>query len=460
MTSTLTSTDGWRGLPGPDWSELDLLAAVEHAASTGALGDHVLIGFDTRAGSCQIAQLIMNLLQARHVSCRIATSPAPTPAIGRLVNSDPDLTAGVIATASHNPPGYVGVKLRDSDGLGTLWNPPPHEGAVSLDTLLAQRGPRTVTTDVARHYAATIGQHLTHASAQFDGCVIIDAAHGAVGILATHLPTLRWTRTQPLPFFAGQTPDPTLQPDTTALAALRTSHDPTRTVIALVDGDGDRLVLYTPTSGSISSAEQTALLLAHGLPVQHLVCSNVAPRMVTATAKHYVPDISITQTGVGFKHLISAWRSDRQTPTLGMEPNGAFVWAPHPGAYFERDSLASLATMLTRFPSVEALDSAIAALRQIHPHPQQILTVATDLDPLLEILNSTLTGWDHDTTRANLTTFTSTAGDHIAVRASGTEAAIRIYVEASPRAIHQLRQVISTSERNHPNEPSVSEKQP
>lgn len=51
MSSAPTTTDGWRGLPGPGFAEPHLLAALDHCAERDVLGENVLVGYDGRAGA-------------------------------------------------------------------------------------------------------------------------------------------------------------------------------------------------------------------------------------------------------------------------------------------------------------------------------------------------------------------------------------------------------------------------
>lgn len=444
MRSAATTTDGWRGLPGPTWSELDLLTAVQHAAATGALGSHVLVGFDTRAGSREIAALITNLLTRDGVTVSCADAPAPTPALGRFVRSHQHLSAAIIVTASHNPPGFVGVKLRDGEGLGGTWPLPPDGASIEPDTLAQHPEPAPDQVPVVQHYAETVGERLTEAVHRFTGSLTIDTAHGVVGALATHLTAISWARATPLPFFAGHTPDPTL-PDTAipaANACLRAASDPQNTLVAMVDGDGDRLVLYTAASGCIGSAEQAAVLLADGLSVEHLLTTSVAPRMLIESAGAN-PGTAVTQTSVGFKHLVAAWRETQHPQTLAVEPNGALVWA-HPGDdYFERDSLTALTTVLTRFASVARLDQAISDLRRRYPYPQQILTVASAVDDVRAQLDTLLSGWQTSSADTGTRVFADAAEGYITVRASGTEPVTRLYTEVSPKTLRTITESLS-----------------
>jgi phosphomannomutase len=202
MRSSSTTTDGWwRGLPGVGFAEAHLLAAVDHAAASGALSGSVLIGYDGRAGARELAHLAADLLTTHGLSCVLTTGAAPTPAIGRLVWQHSHLNAAIIVTASHNPPGFLGVKLRDGQGQGIPWPAPSDDQRAPIATLPAAPQPHP-SLDVLPAYATTIGQTLTATAHRFDGHLVIDAAHGALGALATHLPELHEGR----PDQVGQVP--------------------------------------------------------------------------------------------------------------------------------------------------------------------------------------------------------------------------------------------------------------
>lgn len=445
MRSSAATTDGWRGLPGPDWSEFDLLATIGHAAASGVLGPSVLIGYDGRAGARELAQLAADLLSNRGLSCHLATGPSPTPALGRLVHHRPDLTSAIIITASHNPPGFIGVKLRDARGQGIRW---PHhpDPAIATITELPNHRQSHPAIDACALYADTVGHALLAAASRFDGQLIIDAAHGALGALAPHLPSLSWHRARPLPFFAGHTPDPALRPqaDTLAAGLLERATDPERTMIAMVDGDGDRLALYTARSGYIGSGEQAAALLTAGLPARRLITTVVAPRMTVLMAQRHQPCLTLTQTEIGFKHIVTAWGEEPHQPTLGFEPNGALVWTQHGDDYFERDSLAALSTVLTQLRTITTLDDAIAMLRRDHPYPQRLVTVTHPIQVVLDRLRHALPPtWRRDQASAGLVVFQHDPYGHIAVRTSGTEAATRLYIEAPVQILERLTSALA-----------------
>lgn len=445
MRSSPVTTDGWRGLPGIGYAEPQLLAALDQTATSGALGNRVLVAYDGRAGARELAHLAADLLASRGLTCYLTTGPTPTPAAGHLVHRQPHLHAAVIVTASHNPPGFLGIKLRDDLGHGLLWLPPEDNRAAPIDTLPPAPQPH-LPVDALSAYSRTVGRTLTAAAQRFDGHVIVDAAHGCVGALAPHLPELGWHRSRPLPFFGGRTPDPVLRPqaDDIAAAALDCTSQPHRTLIAMVDGDGDRLALYTARSGYVGSAEQAAALLDFGLPVQRLITTAVCPRATLHTAHQH--HVQVELVPVGFKHIVAAWQKNTATPTLGLEPNGALTSSSNDEAYFERDSLAALSTLLTNLPTMQEFDDTIAELRRRNPHPQRIVTVPRTLAETLDRLGTLLSLWDTNTTQDGVVLFDGGTHEHVAVRASGTEPGTRLYIEAPSAMTDRIIGLLNTSE--------------
>ncbi|MFJ5850538.1 hypothetical protein [Streptomyces sp. NPDC092903] len=114
-----------------------------------------------------------------------------------------------------------------------------------------------------------------------------------------------------LPAYPGPVPRP--QAERTARELLTRETGPM--LMAMTDGDGGRLVLFTRRSGYIASPEQAAALLYAGLPFDRLITTAVAPRMAVRAAKRARPGLRVTETPVGFKHIVTAWQNNPK-PTL------------------------------------------------------------------------------------------------------------------------------------------------
>lgn len=442
MRSDEVTTDGWRGLPGPDWSEAAVTAILSGLARSGVLGSRPAVAFDGRAGSRELALLGCDLLAGFGVGCLLGDEPSPTPALGRYVRDNTDVTGGITFTASHNPPGYVGMKIRDAEGLSfdpRGLSPDTGRSGTDLATIPRRRAdPAHVSLN--GHYAATAGRDLLAALGHFDGELIIDAAHGALGAVDRLLPGIAWSRSRPLPFFLGVTPDPVVPANTeTALrAALGNASYPERLLLAFCDGDGDRLVLATARSGYIGSTEQAALVCRAGLPATTVIATVVTPRIVRRVA--HACRLDWLEAPVGFKHVVAAWRGHGRPAALGLEPNGALAYAADGGGYFERDALGALALVIRTHESVAAIDEAVAALREEHPGKPEIIASPMTMEEVIERLSATLDGWVAE--EAGLVSAFTRGEWRILVRRSGTEEVTRIYAEAEADVMSAVREAL------------------
>ena len=112
-------TDGWRGIIADDFTYENVriaAAAIGHyllAHEDAARG--VCIGFDTRFGSPQFAQLVADVLSRGGVPVLLATGVTPTPALSFGVRQR-GAAGGVMITSSHNPAQWNGVKYKASFG--------------------------------------------------------------------------------------------------------------------------------------------------------------------------------------------------------------------------------------------------------------------------------------------------------------------------------------------------------
>lgn len=137
----LFGTAGLRGAMGPGETRMNL-AVVSRAAR--GLADHllaelpeargqdaplVMIGFDARHGSQAFAERSAAILVAAGCRVRLLERPGPTPLIAFAVRRY-GADAGIVVTASHNPPAdngykvYLGGRLEEDPGRGVQIVPP------------------------------------------------------------------------------------------------------------------------------------------------------------------------------------------------------------------------------------------------------------------------------------------------------------------------------------------------
>jgi phosphomannomutase len=111
-----------------------LLATTEDASERG-----VLIGYDGRHGSREMAQDTAGVLTARGIRALLIPRTAPTPLVAFGV-VQLGTAAGVVVTASHNPPQDNGFKVYWGNGAQII---PPHDREIAAAILadLARLGP-------------------------------------------------------------------------------------------------------------------------------------------------------------------------------------------------------------------------------------------------------------------------------------------------------------------------------
>ena len=135
-------TAGLRGIVGPGPMGMNrlvvrqttaglgayLLAQVKDAASRG-----VVIGFDGRHDSRNFAHDAASVLTAMGIKVRLSAKVAATPLVAFGVKHF-NAAAGIVVTASHNPPQYNGYKVYWENGAQII---PPHDAGIAAQIELA-----------------------------------------------------------------------------------------------------------------------------------------------------------------------------------------------------------------------------------------------------------------------------------------------------------------------------------
>ena len=114
-------TDGWRAVIADTFTFANLRQLAQAVADfvnqqhTGAEPPQVVVGYDTRFLSDRFAMETARVLAGNGIVAWLTRTDTPTPAISYNVMAK-GANAGVVITASHNPPRYNGFKLKASYG--------------------------------------------------------------------------------------------------------------------------------------------------------------------------------------------------------------------------------------------------------------------------------------------------------------------------------------------------------
>ena len=114
-------TDGWRAVISDTFTFNNLrlvaqaIADYVRAEGGNGGGPEVVVGFDTRFLSDRYATEVARVMAGNGIVAWLTRTDASTPAVSYAV-VEKQAAAGVMITASHNPPRYNGVKLKATYG--------------------------------------------------------------------------------------------------------------------------------------------------------------------------------------------------------------------------------------------------------------------------------------------------------------------------------------------------------
>ena len=315
-------TAGLRGAVGAGPNRMNRVVVIRAAAGLaaylheqGATGP-VVVGFDARHRSDDFARDTAEVMSGAGFKVWLMPRPLPTPVVAFAIR-ELGCAAGVMVTASHNPPQDNGYKVYLGDGSQIV--PPADAGiAARIDAVGALR-------DVPRGPGGTVlGEHIvdryldTIAELAEDGPRDLDLVytplHGVGGasvlqVLETagfSTPRVVEQQEQPDPDFPTVSfPNPE-EPGAMDLAlALAAEHD--ADLVVANDPDADRCAAAVPTGNGwrMLRGDEVGALLAHhlmsrgrsGTWATSIVSSSLLGRMAAAAGQPYV------ETLTGFKWI-------------------------------------------------------------------------------------------------------------------------------------------------------------
>lgn len=438
--------------------------------SASARSDGLCVAFDGRAQSDQFAREVVQVALRHGFRVRAFETPVPTPLLA-FCTRQLTFAAGVMITASHNPPDENGVKIYLAGGaqIGA-----PDERAVAAtlaDYDDAQLPAAPSAADYAALGEAQIRAYLTAIAALVAqpggplpsfaysalagvGGAIARRMFAAVGATSVHEVA---EQAAPRADFAGLTaPNPEHQSALAALLALAEQHGDD--LAFAHDPDADRLAVVVRDHGALralSGDEVGALLTsflleAHAPPpraaiVSTLVSGSLAERVAEAHGAIYA------RTPTGFKWIAARGRAlEREQGlalVLGYEEAIGYAF----GALSDdKDGIAALYVLLALVRRLHAqgrtLVDALDDLVQQHgAFVTRQLTVPRDpadaagdllarlraIDPAA-LLGEGATRVDYATQPEplDLLMMRHPGGAKLCVRPSGTEPKLKLYLEA------------------------------
>ncbi len=318
-------TDGWRAVIADTFTFANLRLVAQatadaiHADYQGDGPPEVVIGYDTRFLSDRFAMETACVMAGNGIVAWLSRSDAPTPSISFNVK-DRQAAAGIVITASHNPPRYNGFKLKAA--YGGAASPEQHKQVEQhLQALeLDGRSPKVanyeqaIKTDMIRRFDPDwmYYQHLgtlinLDKINERELKIVADAMWGAgrgafrsiLSRTRSHVTEIRATMN---PGFGGIHPEPILRYLNELVAAV---HREQAQVGLATDGDADRIGAIDNHGRLVDPHHIMALALRHLVEKRgqrgDVVKTVSTTLMLNTMCEHY--GLKLHETPVGFNHI-------------------------------------------------------------------------------------------------------------------------------------------------------------
>ena len=366
-------TAGLRGELGAGPNRMNRVLVAQTAAGLGkyllAKEDKpsVVIGYDGRVNSDMFAKDSAEVLAGMGISVLLLDEMGPTPLVA-FATRELNLSAGVMVTASHNPPRdngykvYLGGEFHGSQIIA----PVDEEIAAAIDLVASFETFDSLTK--SSEYEV-IGKDIREKYLQSALKAAGKVVKQTLKIVYTPMHGVGWASIEPLFARAGSealiTVDQQLQPDgafpTVAFPnpeepgsldlAFALASDYNADIIIANDPDADRLAVALPTAHGWQrlTGDQIGLILADELASKAtfgtLACSIVSSSALSAVAKHY---------GLDFKQTLTGFKWISKLPNLVFGYEEALGYCIDPDQVSDKDGI-SAALLISNIARREAM---------------------------------------------------------------------------------------------------------
>lgn len=431
MKQKLFGTSGVRGVINADLTPEKALQ-IASAVATFTHSGKIIIGHDTRTSASMLEHSLTAGLLAG--GCSVYTlGLVPTPVLAYLTR-ETKADAGIMITASHNPPEYNGIKLFSRDSMAF-----DEEKQNQIENIVENKSfkradwqniKKETRINETYRYIDAIQKTIT---LKKEWRIVLDTANGAASNIA---PTLfrklgckvTAINSQPDGFFPGRNPEPNAESLQTLCQIVKQLK---ADVGIAYDGDGDRMVAIDE-KGKISPYDQ--ILAAYA---SHVIKKNKGATIVTTVEASMCLEKMVKQyngkverTKVGDVNVAIAVRDCKAI--FGGEPCGAWI---HPKHHYCPDGILSSILLLKALEEEEQkiILSKFVSRAPQYPMIRENVTCPDDIkskvmDKLEKTVNTTFPKIREKLTIDGMRI--TLENGWLLIRASGTEPLVRITVEA------------------------------
>jgi len=454
-------TDGWRGIIADDFTFGNVRKVAQATAQylrTRSNDPLAIVGYDCRFGSEDFAQSVADVFASNGIRTLIFDRPSPTQVASWTV-IDRKANGAAVITASHNPYMFNGYKYKTETGsavpseviaeleryIGALDDVPAPDRNAALG-LVSQYDPRPAYyTQIARMVdldgIKNAGLRIVHECMYGSGYGYIADMIGGGRTTVTEI------HNQRNPLFGGLNPEPIPPNIDSTISLMKVGN---QDLCICTDGDADRVGIIDETGRFINQLQVFALLMLYLFESRGMRGPVVKTVNMTAMADKLGAQFGerVYEVPVGFKNV--APKMMETNAVLGGEESGGFAVRGH---IPERDGILIgllFADMMVK--SAKPISQILAGLEQrVGPHAYTRHDIhlpregyEANRKRILETLEHNepdeVAGVRVQRVRSDDGfKFYLADGSWVLLRASGTEALIRIYSEAADQQAVEAR---------------------
>lgn len=420
-------TNGVRGVVNEDMTAA--LALQMGKAIGSVMNGHVAVATDTRLSADMLRTAVAAGLMA--VGCDVVNlGVVPTPALQYFVRMHPDISCGVMITASHNPPEFNGIKVIAADGTEAS-----REQEAAVEEAYGREIPSVVwdkvgsTSDLAGAgdvYVDAVASKVDVAAIRAAGLtVVLDCTNGAAYYTSPLLLKRLGVRAitlngNPQGEFPGHLSEPTEE----NLGELKAMVRDTGAALGIAhDGDADRCV-FVDNRGRFVAGDKSLAVLARYLAQDSPGGTVVTPVATSALVEDVVRSAggNVVYTAVGSPIVARTMMTDGAI--FGGEENGGLIFPSH---QYCRDGAMSLAKMLECIVRVGPLAEQLDRLPQYFTEKRKVKCPDGLKAALMQYFDARTEGIRKDRTDGIKLLFDN---GWVLARPSGTEPIFRVYAES------------------------------
>ena len=464
-------TAGLRGELGAGPNRMNRVLVAQAAAGIAEYlnanfeSPSAVIGYDARSNSRIFAEDSAQILAAAGIRVSLAAQFLPTPVLAFAVKQR-GYSAGIMVTASHNPPRDNGYKvyLGGSNGGGQIISPIDSEISALIEKVAATK---TFDQLSKSDSYSLVGEELideyvsvaTQATGKHSGRqnkIVYSAIHGVGWQTAQKLfaasgidaPIVVQSQIEPdgdFPTVAFPNPEEPGAMDESYRVAEENDAD----LILVNDPDADRLAVAIRIDGKFQrlTGDQIGLLLADDIARRSksgtLACSIVSCSELAEIAKHN--NLQFVETLTGFKYL-------SKVPNLVFAFEEALGYCIDPSHVPDKDGISAAARI-----AILAGEKSIAerlqeigeryghfATKQLSIRFDSIEQVKPILDSIAQQPPARLASQDADfTATKDYLRFDLLAAGRVIIRASGTEPKLKAYLQTKADSAAKASELLS-----------------